>query len=244
MVKQERQSSSHLLLLDAGDSLFGDRFLGQQTQGKGVVEAMNLLGYDAMALGGGDMRLGLDTLRQRMAEARFPFLSANVVLSGTDTLFTEPYVIKEIGDHKVAIIGLTEPEAADAVQGAVTVLEPIETARRYVEEVSPKASIIIVLSHIGVEENMKLAEEVEGIDLIVSGAGQVLPGQAIQNQTTGTLIVQAEVPSPGHAGRMVGIARLQIDGQGKITSHQWTAVPLTPDFADDPEMRALLDTHR
>ena len=186
MVKQERQASSHLLLLDAGDSLFGDRFLGQQTQGKGVVEAMNLLGYDAMALGGGDMRLGLDTLRQRMAEAEFPFLSANVILSGTETLFTEPYIIKEIGDHRVAIIGLTEPEAADAVQGAVTVLNPIETARRYVAEVGSEASIIIVLSHIGVERNMKLAGEVEGIDLIVSGAGQVLPGQTTQNETRNT----------------------------------------------------------
>ena len=243
MVKQERQASSHLLLLDAGDSLFGDRFLGQQTQGKGVVEAMNLLGYDAMALGGGDMRIGLDTLRQRMAEAEFPFLSANVVLSGTKTLFTEPYIIKEMGDHRVAIIGLTEPGAADAVQGAVTVLNPIETARRYVAEVSSKASIIIVLSHIDVEENIKLAGEVESIDLIVSGAGQVSPGQAVQNEATGTLIVQAEVPSPGHAGRMVGVARLQIDSQGEIKSHQWAAVSLKPDFTDDPEMRALLGSY-
>ena len=243
MVKQERQASSHLLLLDAGDSLFGDRLLGQQTQGKGVVEAMNLLGYDAMALGGGDMRLGLDTLRQRMAEAEFPFLSANVILSGTETLLTEPYIIKEMGDYRVAIIGLTEPGAADAVQGAVTVLDPIEAARRYVAEVSSQASIIIVLSHLGVEEDMKLAEEVEGIDLIVSGIGQGLLGQAIQNETTGTLIVQAEVPSPGHAGRIVGVAQLQINSQGETKSHQWTAVSLTPDFADDPEMRALLSTY-
>jgi 2',3'-cyclic-nucleotide 2'-phosphodiesterase (5'-nucleotidase family) len=243
VVKQERQASSYLLLLDAGDSLFGDRFLGQQTQGKSVVEAMNLLGYDAMTLGRGDMRLGLDTLRQRMAEAEFPFLSANVVLSGTETLFTEPYVIKEMGDHRVAIIGLTELGAADVVQGAVVVLNPIETARRYVAEVSSKVSIVIVLSHIGMEENMKLAEEVEGIDLIVSGAGQVFPGQAVQNEATGALIVQAEVPSPGHAGRVVGVVRLQIDSQGGIKSHQWAAVSLTPDFADDPEMRALLDSY-
>jgi 2',3'-cyclic-nucleotide 2'-phosphodiesterase (5'-nucleotidase family) len=243
MVKQERQVSSHLLLLDAGDSLLGDRFLGQQTQGKGVVEAMNLMGYDAMALGGGDMRLGLDVLRQRMAEAEFPFLSANVVLSGTETLFTEPYSIKEMGDQRVAIIGLTEPGAADMVQGAVTVLNPIETARRYVAEVSSKASIIIVLSHIGVEENIKLAEEVEGIDLVVSGTGQVFLGQAVQNETTGTLVVQAEVPSSGHAGRTVGVARLHVDSQGEIKSHQWVAVPLTLDFADDPEMRTLLDSY-
>jgi 2',3'-cyclic-nucleotide 2'-phosphodiesterase (5'-nucleotidase family) len=111
-----------------------------------------------------------------------------------------------------------------------------------VAEVSSKAGVIIVLSHIGVEENMKLAEEVEGIDLIVSGAGQVLPGQAVQNETTGALIVQAEVPSPGHTGRMVGVARLQIDSQGEIKDHQWAAVVLTPDFADDPEMRALLSS--
>jgi 2',3'-cyclic-nucleotide 2'-phosphodiesterase (5'-nucleotidase family) len=243
MVKQERQASSHLLLLDAGNSLFGDRFLGQQTQGKGVVEAMNLLGYDAMALGSGDMRLGLDTLRQRMAEAKFPFLSANVVLSGTETLLTEPYIIKEMGDHRIAIIGLTEPGAADAVNGAVTVLNPIETARRYVAEVSSKATIIIVLSHIDVEENIKLAEEVEGIDLIVSGTGQMLLGQAVQNETTGTLIVQAEMPSPGHVGRTVGVARLQIGSQGEVKGHQWAAVSLTPDFADDPEMRALLSSY-
>jgi 2',3'-cyclic-nucleotide 2'-phosphodiesterase (5'-nucleotidase family) len=243
MVKQERQASSYLLLLDAGDSLFGDRFLGQQTQGKGVVEVMNLLRYDAMALGGGDMRLGLDTLRQRMAEAAFPFLSANVVLSGTETLFTEPYIIKEMGDHKVAIIGLTEPGAAAVVQGAVTVLDPVGTARRYVAEVSSQADIVIVLSHIGVEEDIKLAEEVEGIDLIVSGTGQLLLGQAVQNEITGTLVVQAEVPSPGHAGRVVGVAVLQFDSQGKIQSHQWTAVSLTPDFADDPEIRALLSSY-
>jgi len=243
VVRQERQASAHFLLLDAGDSLFGDRFLGQQTQGKGVVEAMNLMGYDAMALGGGDMGLGLDTLRQRMAEAEFPFLSANIVLSGTETLFTEPYIIKEMGDHRVAIIGLTEPGAADAVRGAVTVLNPIETARRYVAEVSAQASTIIVLSHIGMQGNMKLAEEVEGIDLVVSGAGQMSVDQAVQNETTGTLIVQVEVPSPGHAGRRIGVARLQVDSRGEVTSHQWTVVPLTLDFADDPEMRALLGTY-
>lgn len=243
MVKQERQASSHLLLLDAGDSLFGDRLLGQQTQGKGIVEAMNLLGYDAMALGGGDVQLGLDTLRQRMAEAEFPFLSANVVLSGTETLLTKPYIIKEMGDHQVAIIGLTEPGVADAAQGAVAVLNPIETARRYVAEVSSKADIIIVLSHIGVEENKRLAGEVEGIDLIVSGAGQVGLSQAVQHETTGTLIIQAEVSNPGHAGRVVGVARLQVSSQGEIKSHQWTAVSLTPDFADDPEMRTLLSSY-
>ncbi|HID64009.1 MAG TPA: bifunctional metallophosphatase/5'-nucleotidase [Anaerolineae bacterium] len=243
MVKQERQASSHLLLLDAGNSLLGDRFLGQQTRGQGVVEAMNLLGYDAMALGGGDMRLGLDTLRQRMAEAEFPFLSANVVLSGTETLFAEPYIIKEMGDHRVAIIGLTELGAADAAQGAITVLDPIETASRYVAEISSQAGVVIVLSHMSVEENAKLAEEVEGIDLIVSGAGQTRLSQAVQNETTGTIIVQAEVPSPGHAGRTVGVARLQIDSQGEIESYQWASVALTPDFADDPEMRALLSSY-
>ena len=243
MVKQERQASSHFLLLDAGDSLFGDSFLGQQTQGKGVVEAMNLLGYDAMALGGGDMRLGLDILRQRMAEAAFPFLSANVVLSGTETLFTEPYILKEMNDHRVAIIGLTEPKAADVVQGAVIVLDPIETTRRYVTEVSSQADIVIVLSHIGVEENIKLGEEVEGIDLIVSGTGQMLLGQAVQDETMRTLVVQAEMPSPGHAGRVIGVARLQFDSQGKIQSHQWTAVSLTPDLADDAEMRTLLNRY-
>jgi len=141
-VKEVRKTSENVLLLDGGNTLFGSQPLAKQTQGQAIVEAMNLLGYDAMVLGSEDFWLGLDVLRQRMEEAQFPILSANVVMAETDQLFATPYVIKEIADHKVALIGLTNQEAASAAGGDIVVLDPLETLENLMGEVSAKADVI------------------------------------------------------------------------------------------------------
>jgi 5'-nucleotidase/UDP-sugar diphosphatase len=237
-VKEERNASENVLLLDGGNTLLGDD-LAQQTQGKAIVEAMNLLGYDAMVLGDQDFGLGLDVLRQRMEEAKFPILSANVMIAETNQLFATPYVIKEIGDHKVAIIGLTNQEATQAVRGAVVVLDPLETLQDLMVKVSKEADLIIVLSHLGMETDMQIAGEVKGIDLIVGGKSQDVLDPPVWIEASSTVIVQA-----GHQGQYIGVVHLEIDSQGKVASHKGEVVLLTEEFADDPEMRALLDQYK
>ena len=227
-------------MLDGGNTIFpGDRPLVQQTQGKVIVEAMNLLGYDAMVLGDQDFQLGLDVLRERMEEAEFPFLSANVVISGTDQLFAAPYVIKEIGNHKAAIIGLTNQEAANAAGGAIVVLDPLEALKDYMVKVSEEADVIIVLSHLGTVVDLQLAGEVEGIDLIVGGQSRDVLDPPLWIEASGTVIAQA-----GYRGEWIGVVSLEIDGQGKVAGHQGEVVVLTEEFADDPEMRAFLDQYK
>jgi len=227
------------LLLDAGNTLFGNQPLAQQTQGQVIVEAMNLLGYDAMALGSEDFWLGLDVLRQRMEEAEFPILSANAVISGTDQLFATPYVIKEIKDHKVGIIGLTNQEAANTSGRAIIVLDPLETLKNLMDEVSKEADIIIVLSHLGTVVDVQMAGEVEGIDLIVGGQSQDVLDPPLWIGESGPVIAQA-----GYQGQWIGVVRLEIDSRGKVAGHQGEIVLLGPDFADDPEMRAFLDQYK
>jgi len=238
LIKRERAQAEHLLLLDAGDSLTGDMDPAQRTQGQTSVEAMNLLGYEAMTLGEKDLALGLEVLEQRVAEAKYPFLSANAVQGDTGRLLVEPYVVRKIGGHRVGIIGLTGPAKGPEVR----VLDPLETARNAVAEVGRQADVIILLSHAGVDTDLAVADRVSGIDLIVSGGSQAL-AQPSQGKT-GALAVHAEVPSRGHAGRYVGVARLQFDGEGRLVQHQWEAVLLTPDFADDPELAAWEQAHR
>lgn len=227
------------MLLDAGNTLFGNQPLAQQTQGQVIVEAMNLLGYDAMALGSEDFWLGLDVLRQRMEEAEFPILSANAVISGTDQLFATPYVIKEIKDHKVGIIGLTNQEAANTSGRAIIVLDPLETIKNLMDEVSKEADIIIVLSHLGTVVDVQMAGEVEGIDLIVGGQSQDVLDPPLWIGESGPVIAQA-----GYQGQWIGVVRLEIDSRGKVAGHQGEVVLLGPDFADDPEMRAFLDQYK
>ena len=226
------------MLLDGGNTLFGNQPLAQQTQGQAIVEAMNLLGYDAMVLGSEDFWLGLDVLRQRMEEAEFPILSANVVLAGTEQLFATPYVIKEIADHKVAIIGLTNQEAASAADGDIVVLDPLETLRDLMDEVSEEADVVIVLSHLGKEVDLQIAGEVQGIDLIVGGQSRDVLHPPLWVEASGTVIAQA-----GYQGQRIGVVSLEIDSQGKVAGHQGEVVLLGPDFADDPEMKAFLDQY-
>lgn len=237
-MKEDREASETVLLLDGGNTLLGDR-LAQETQGKAIVEAMNHLGYDAMALGDQDFRLGLDVLRQRMEEAGFPILSANVVIAGTEQLFTTPYVIKKIGDHKAAIIGLTNQEAAQAAGGTIAVLSPLEALEHFMDEVSKEADIIIVLSHLGMEVDLQLASEVKGIDLIVGGQSRDILNPPLWNEASGTVIAQA-----GYQGRWIGIVSLDIDSQGTVASYKGEVVVLGEDFADDPEMIALLGQYK
>jgi 5'-nucleotidase/UDP-sugar diphosphatase len=237
-VKEVRETSENVLLLDGGNTLLGDR-LAQQTQGKAIVEAMNLLGYDAMVLGDQDFRLGLDVLRQRIEEAEFPILSANAVISGTEQLFAAPYVIKEIGDHKAAIIGLTNQEAARAVDGAIVVRNPLQVLKDLTDEVSEKADIVIVLSHLGREVNTQLADQVQGIDLIVGGGSRDVLDPPTWIEASGTVIAQA-----GYQGRWIGVVRLDIDSQGKVADREGQVVVLDDSFADDPEMSAFLNQYK
>jgi len=227
------------LLLDGGNTLYGNQPLAQQTQGQAIVEAMNRLGYDAMVLGSQDFWLGLDVLRQRMEEAKFPILSANVVLAGTEQLFATPYVIKEIGGHKVAIIGLTNQEAVSAAGGDIAVLDPLETLKGVVDKVSEEVDVIIVLSHLGAQVNLQLPGQVGGIDLIVGGYSHDVLHPPLWIEATGTVIAQA-----GYQGQWIGVVNLEIDNQGSVASHTGEVVLLTDAFADDLEMRAFLDQYQ
>lgn len=239
LVKQERAAAAHVLLLDAGDSLNSNQWPAQQSQGKAVVEAMNLMGYDAMALGEGDLQLGPEVLRQRMADATFPFLSANVEWEGE--LFAQPYVIKGMDGHRVAIIGLTGM-VSNAMYG-FQVGDPLAAAQKVVAELRPQADIIILLVHVGQAMEQRLLHEVAGIDVIVGGT-QPRTASALWDESARVLILPSEHPSPGHAGRLIGVARLSFDGAGRLTGHQSQMVSLTPDFADDLEQMMLLQRYK
>ncbi len=233
-----REASENVLLLDGGDALFGDD-LARETKGQVIVEAMNLLGYDAMVLGSEDFRLGLDVLRQRMEEAQFPVLSANVVISGTEQLFAKPYVIRKIGDHQVAIIGLTNWEAASVAGGAIVVLDPLEALEDVMVEVSEEADVVVVLSRLGTVMDLQMAGKVPGIDLIVGGQSRDVLDPPLWDAQSSTVIAQA-----GYRGEWIGVVSLEIDSQGAVAGHGGQVEVLDYSFADDPEMRAFLDQYK
>jgi 2',3'-cyclic-nucleotide 2'-phosphodiesterase (5'-nucleotidase family) len=107
-VARLRHESKNVLLLDAGDAV-SDTLAAGSTEGKTVIELMNEVRYDAMTLGNHEPDFGMDVLRQRIGEARFDVVAANVVDNHSKQLFTKPYVLRSVGGVKVGILGIAYP---------------------------------------------------------------------------------------------------------------------------------------
>jgi 5'-nucleotidase len=229
-----RENSPNVLVLDAGDSLIRDRSPALTSQGKSSVELMNMMGYDAMALGASDLAiLGVEGIGQRMQEARFPFLSANVVLTETGELLAMPYLIRAMQGRQIAIIGLTDMvPLRDA-----DIRDPLLSLRQVVGELKGQADILVLLSHAGLQMNQEIAQEAPEIDLIISGGGQgyLIEPQLLEGQPP---LVHADSASPGHAGRRVGVGLWWFDDAGRLVALDWMNLALEPNIPDDPEMAA------
>jgi 2',3'-cyclic-nucleotide 2'-phosphodiesterase/3'-nucleotidase len=108
-VRSENPGGS--IVLDEGDLMQGPA-LSTVFRGQSTIDAYNLMGYDAAAIGNHEFDWGLDTLQARSAQANFPFLSANIFVKATGErpAWAKPYVIVERSGVKVGIIGLISLE--------------------------------------------------------------------------------------------------------------------------------------
>lgn len=202
---------------------------------------MNLMGYDAMALGPLDLALGWEALQQRTAEADFAMLSANTALTGTEDLIVDPYTILDVGGLRVGVVGLTRQP--DTALPTFHILDPQQAAETYVPQVAEQADTVILLTNLPYRQAMALAESVPGIDLVVAALPNQLPKQAVRT-ANGTLVVTAEQPLPRHTGRRVGQLVVDVGADGSLNGETWQSRALDRSIPDDPEMQALLEKYK
>jgi 2',3'-cyclic-nucleotide 2'-phosphodiesterase (5'-nucleotidase family) len=203
---------------------------------------MNLMQYDAMALGPYELSLGPVVLRERIQQAAFPILSANVLDRSSGALVAEPYVVLKVGDHRVAVVGLTRlpKEALDKFE----VLGPEEVLPQVAAEVVGLADMVILLTNLPFRSAQELVQDTPEIDLLVAALPEQLPKRAVRLSTPGTLAITAEQPVPRHTGRWVGRLVAVLASDGSLGNESWTLVPMGPEIADDPQMAILLDTYQ
>lgn len=207
-----------------------------------IIEAMNLMGYDAMALGERDLQLGVDQLQLRMSEADLAVVSANVHLAETGELFAAPYTILKSDDRSFGIIGLTGMPAE--LPPGFTISDPIKAVEDLLPEVTEGADLIIILSHLGWNQSKQLADLDPEIDLVISGGMDTPDPELYQGPLIGTYLAQAELPSSRHAGRRVGRWKLTLDTANELTLNSWTIISLGPEFIDAPVMVDLVRRYR
>lgn len=230
-INSVRAEAGNVLLVDAGDSLLTLQRVGDPEQGRLLAEAHNQLGYDAMALGGMDFRMGLDVLREQISVADYAVLSANTLDPQTNELLTEPYAIVERAGHRIALIGLTDAKTvSEATGGQVPVLEPVEQLIDIVDEVQDQVDLVVVLSHLGFMFDMNLQKVASAVDVIVSGRDREIYDPPLT--ATGPIIVSA-----GSRGEYIGRLDLHLNAEGEIESFDGHVDVLGDDVPDDPEMR-------
>ncbi len=149
-----------------------------------IIDSLNLMGYDALAIGDDDLSLGKEFLSEMSRIANFPFLSTNVIDEATGKPLFQTHLIKEVDGLRVGIFSLlgpdTFPNPYDPRRKGLMLRSPTETAQAMVKELQPKTDLIILLSHLGYPKDVELAQAVPGIHLIVGGhSGVNLPNPPI-----------------------------------------------------------------
>jgi 2',3'-cyclic-nucleotide 2'-phosphodiesterase/3'-nucleotidase len=194
LVREIRSATNHpVMVLDSGDTIQGTP-LEQFTfvrwgEPSPTIDAMNRIGYQAMAVGNHEFNFGLEVLERARKQAEFPFLSANILRSGTDEPAFQPYAVFEEGPIRVGVLGLITPnvpgwEKPENYRGLV--FEPMdEAARRWVPVLREKENcdVVVVLAHTGFEQDPETGEAdgtahenfvwrltaVPGIDVLLTG---------------------------------------------------------------------------
>src|SRR5690606_25239101 len=103
-----------VVVVDAGDLIQGDPFAAYWARvaprdPHPILEAMNLVGYDAATPGNHEFNWGIPTFRQALASAAFPYVSANIRVLPADTLALPPFTVLRRGPVRVAVAGFTTP---------------------------------------------------------------------------------------------------------------------------------------
>lgn len=195
MVERERKANPNGTILLSGGDMFQGTPISNVFQGKPVVEIMNYLHYDAMVLGNHEFDWGQDTLHSIVSSASFPVISANTLKRGGGRLpGVKPYVILKRQGIRIAIIGITTPETYYSSKPenltGLTFASPEKVLPPIIRHVRAKgASLVVVLSHEGLEADRLLARKVSGIDIIVGGHSHTTVKDPVVE--SGTVIVQA-----------------------------------------------------
>ena len=245
------------LLLDGGD-LWQGTGLANTMQGADMVEAANLLGIEAMT-GHWEFTYGEKALRGNLERFKGEFLAQNVFLS-EEAAFNDakafdpasgrvfkPAMIREIGGYRVAVIGQAFPYVPIAHPKRFTpdwtfgIRDDELQKLVYGLRNNDKVDAVVLLSHNGVDVDLKLAGRLSGIDVILGGhTHDAIPQPITVTNSGGTTLVT----NAGSNGKFLGVLDLEV-AKGRVSDVRYRLLPVFSELLKpDAAMQALIDKLR
>ncbi len=228
-VKSVRRQEPNTLYCIAGD-MFRGSVLDSEFLGVSTIQIMNALGPDIVTIGNHETDYGLAHLLFIEKCANFPIVNANMHVKMNGTRLFEPCRVLEIGGMKVLFIGILTEEVIDQTKkdGLIGTMIGVAEAAEEVGKICNSYNGVdidftVLLTHIGWEEDHKLAEMLDpawGVDVIIGGHSHTFIEQP--DLVNGVLIAQA-----GTGTDQIGRFDIMIDTDNNcVDSFTWTAVPI------------------
>lgn len=248
-IQKIKKREKNVKVFDCGDAMDGTPF-SVEYLGKADYDAMSLAGFDYGTLGNHDFNMTAAQFKEMVGHIKYPIYLANVYNQSDDKPAFTPFVIENWDGVRVAIFGLTtySTRTYKALAEAYKIREPMSVARELVPALRKQADLLVLISHNGYDEDVKMAQEIPGIDVIVGahshtrlpvGAYQVAnrPGKA---DPTGTVIVQAHCWG-GELGRVdLEVSKNTERDRWQITRYSARLLPITSDMPADKAVAATV----
>ena len=230
--KAEMEKDNFVVLVDAGDAIQGDT-IGTVSKGEYLVDIMNEVGYDFCVLGNHEFDYGTDVLASLLKKADAQYLNATIEYTGNGNNLlkdTVPYVIERFGFLDVAFIGVSTPESitkstpryfmedGQFVYDFAAGEDLYAAVQGYVDEVREKgADVVIVISHLGVEEGSEpnratdLIANTTGIDALIDGHSHTTEPSMLVADKSGRKVLYTQTGT-----KLNNIGKLTISKDGSV----------------------------
>ena len=239
--------SDHGTIVGVGDDL-GSSALSTEFSGRHVVDAFEAGGVSHDTFGNHDFDFGPETTRRRVAESNFQWVTANVIQDRLGGIFGREQGVKrfdivDMGPVSVGFTGILTPRAPEVTSlGDNFVIDPVPALQFAVPVMrAAGADIVVVLSHVANDLAMDIANEVDGIDIIVGDdAAEVLGGQEINDTLLGFV---------GDGYDHLGEITLTIDDSGSVSGQEYTLHETTEAVSSlgvdpHPDVAIVADSYR
>lgn len=249
-VSRSKRENPDTVYLIAGD-VFQGSLIDSDFQGLSTMDILNLIDIDLMSLGNHELDYGISHMIFVSRYAGFPILTANFRMKKNNRNLFKPYQIMNIGGFKILFIGLItagivdQTKAEGLVGTYVTVndsVKEVETIVRQEREKHPDLDFTVLMTHIGYEEDLRLAADLDpdlGVKVIVGAHSHTYLDEP--GKVNDILVLQA-----GKENTHIGELHLLLDEEKReIADWNWKTVPVDDDHCPvDKFVKAMVNTYQ
>ena len=258
LVKKLRaEAKAPTLLIDSGDTTTRGP-LATEYEGVDEIAAMNAIGYDLAAVGNNEFKLkdaadihdatgSQADLAKLVKLSHFPWICANATLAdGSPLPGVKPYIVRRFGKLRIAFLGLTTQRSQGYPQTkGLKFTDPVEAAKLWVPKARAEADVVIVVSHVGVFDDQRVARGTRGIDAIVGGDSHTYLYKLLEEKNLDGALVP--IVQDGEFGVRLGVFNLTFEGDAahgwKLAHYDDELVAVAAAIKPDPAVAALAERY-